>query len=73
MAELRSVGQELAAGTPSRDRAIEQLAENQVDRLIDPATPDMERQRRIHRLTEGPPEFVKVRVDLPGRKKDRSA
>jgi hypothetical protein len=25
MAELRSVGQELAAGSPSRDRAIEQL------------------------------------------------
>jgi hypothetical protein len=70
MAELRSVGQELAAGSPSRDRAIEQLAVSEVDRLIDPATPDTERQRRIHRLTEGPPEFVDIRLDRPVREKD---
>ena len=73
MAGLRSLKQELTAVIPSRARAIKQLAESQVDRLIDPATPDTERRRRIHRLTEGPPEFVKIRVDLPGRKKDRSA
>jgi hypothetical protein len=57
-------------GTASRDRTIEEFAKSQVGRLIDSATPEEERQRRIHRLTEGPPEFVDVRVDLPGRRKD---
>ncbi len=70
MAKLMSERQQLASGTLSRDRTIEQFAESQVGRLIDPATPDQERQRRIHRLTEGPPEFVDVRVDLPGHRKD---
>ena len=64
----RSIGprQELGAGTGSRDRVIEQLAESQLDRLIDSDMPLEERERRIHRLTEGPPEFVDLRVDLPG-------
>jgi hypothetical protein len=61
--------QELAAGTGSRDRVIEQLAEGQLDRLIDSDTPQEERARRIHRLTEGPPEFVMIRADLPRNKK----
>ena len=33
--------------------------------MIDPDTPQDERDRRIHRLTEGPPEFVALRIDLP--------
>jgi hypothetical protein len=61
--------QELAAGTGSRDSVIEQLAEGQLNRLIDSDTPQEERARRIHRLTEGPPEFVDLRVDL-ARNKD---
>ena len=64
-------GQRPASGTLSRDRVIEQWTESQIDRLIDPATPDKERQRRIHRLTEGPPEFVDLRLDLPRNKKDK--
>ena len=57
--------------TLARDRAIEQWVETEIDRLIDPDTPKKERARRIHRLTEGPPEFVKLRSDLPRNKKDR--
>jgi hypothetical protein len=47
--------------------AVEELAASQIDRFIDPDTPLDERERRIHRLTEGPPEFVDVRIDLPKR------
>jgi hypothetical protein len=47
--------------------AIEALATSQIDQLIDPTTPREERDRRIQRLTEGPPEFVNLRIDLPKR------
>jgi hypothetical protein len=47
--------------------AIEHQAARQLDQLIDPYTPQEERDRRIHRLTDGPPEFVNLRIDLPGR------
>lgn len=50
------------------DRAIEAQVETQIGLLIDPETPEEERERRIHRLTEGPPEFVGFRIDLPGRR-----
>ena len=40
---------------------------SQLDQFIDPDTPQEERERRIHRLTEGPPEFVNLRIDLPKR------
>ena len=50
------------------DLAIEARAANYLDRLIDPDTPQEERDRRIHRLTDGPPEFVELRLDLPGRR-----
>jgi predicted DNA-binding protein len=62
--------QEMPSAMLPRDRVLEQLAESQIDRLIDPGTPFEERERRIHRLTEGPPEFVGLRLDLPGRKQD---
>jgi Arc/MetJ-type ribon-helix-helix transcriptional regulator len=48
--------------------AVEQLAVSQINRFIDPGTPEEERKRRIHRLTEGPPEFVDVRIDLPPKR-----
>ncbi|MBI5264840.1 MAG: hypothetical protein HY852_23845 [Bradyrhizobium sp.] len=56
-----------AAKTASeRDSArIEQIAVRQIDQLLDPALPEDERERRIRRLTEGPPEFAPSRVDLP--------
>lgn len=47
--------------------AVEKLAATLIDQFIDPNTPREERNRRIHRLTEGPPEFVDIRVDLPKR------
>ncbi len=47
--------------------ALEELAARQLDQFIDPDTPQDERERRIHRLTEGPPEFVNLRIDLPKR------
>ncbi|MBI5318482.1 hypothetical protein [Bradyrhizobium sp.] len=50
------------------DRAIEARAADQIGLLIDPETPEEERERRIHRLTDGPPEFVDFRIDLPGRR-----
>jgi len=40
---------------------------SQINQFIDPNTPREERDRRIHRLTEGPPEFVDLRIDLPKR------
>jgi hypothetical protein len=43
---------------------IEGLAVSQVDRLLDPSLPTEERERRIRRLTEGPPEFADQRIDL---------
>jgi Arc/MetJ-type ribon-helix-helix transcriptional regulator len=63
---------EAAAGArpvSSRDAiAVEELAASQLDQFIDPDTPPEERERRIHRLTEGPPEFVDLRIDLPKRR-----
>ncbi len=44
---------------------IEGLAVRQIDRLLDPSLSAAERERRIRRLTEGPPEFADERIDLP--------
>lgn len=44
---------------------IEELAVHELEALLDPALPMDERERRIRRLTEGPPEFSHERVDLP--------
>jgi hypothetical protein len=49
-------------------RALE-LAAKQIDKLIDPAAPPEERDRRLSRLVKGPPEFVDARVDLPSRRR----
>ena len=43
---------------------IEGLAVRQIDQLLDPSLPNAERERRIRRLTEGPPEFADERIDL---------
>jgi hypothetical protein len=71
LADIGLTAEAAASGPPRgcRDElAIEALAENQIGLLIDPETPEEERERRIHRLTEGPPEFVDFRIDLPGRR-----
>jgi hypothetical protein len=51
--------------TASEAARIEELAVHQIDNLLDPALSAEERERRIRRLTEGPPEFSHERVDLP--------
>jgi hypothetical protein len=48
---------------------IKDLAVKQIGQLLDPSLPVEERERRIRRLTEGPPEFSDERVDLPRLKK----
>lgn len=50
------------------DRAAE-LAITQLDALIDPQAPPVERERRVARLIEGPAEFTEARVDLPRRRR----
>lgn len=44
---------------------IEEIAVHEIESLLDPALPPDERERRIRRLTEGPPEFSHERIDLP--------
>jgi hypothetical protein len=44
---------------------IEERAVSQIDRMLDPALPADERERRLRRLIEGPPEFSGERIDLP--------
>jgi len=53
------------APAPRDPSEIEHLAVSQMDRLLDPSLPAEERERRIRRLTEGPPEFTDERIDLP--------
>jgi hypothetical protein len=48
---------------------FEDLAVRQLSDLLDPSLPSTERERRIRRLTEGPPEFSDRRIDLPKPKK----
>jgi hypothetical protein len=55
-----------ATGDPG---TIEDLAVRQIGQLLDPALPVAERERRIRRLTEGPPEFSDQRIDLPKPRK----
>ncbi|MDN5003499.1 hypothetical protein ACFQZO_21950 [Bradyrhizobium sp. GCM10027634] len=44
---------------------IEEIAVHEIEGLLDPTLPADERERRIRRLTEGPPEFSHERIDLP--------
>jgi hypothetical protein len=44
---------------------IEEIAVHEIEELLDPVLPAEERERRILRLTEGPPEFSHERIDLP--------
>lgn len=44
---------------------IEEIAVHEIESLLDPTLPADERERRIRRLTDGPPEFSHERIDLP--------
>src|SRR5260370_27363404 len=58
-------------GSALRDSVeIEDLAVKQIGPLLDPSLPVAERERRVHRLTAGPPEFLNERIDLPRPKND---
>jgi len=49
--------------------AIEALAVRQIAALLDPSLEPDERERRIRRLVDGPPEFFDERLDLPKHEK----
>jgi len=67
---LGVAGSAATAGSTPRDPVeIEGLAVKQIDQLLDPSLPPEERERRIRRLTEGPPEFSDERIDLPKPRK----
>jgi Arc/MetJ-type ribon-helix-helix transcriptional regulator len=60
----------LSASQPLRRRDLEaaskalDLAAQQIDKLIDPSTPEEERKTRKRRLLKGPKEFRDIRGDL---------
>jgi len=60
---------ESISATPGTPIDLEDLAVKQISQLLDPSLPAAERERRIRRLTEGPPEFSAERIDLPKTKK----
>ena len=63
---LSAASSAAALSSALRDRvAIEDLAVQQIDHLLDPSLPTVERERRVRGLTEGPPEFYDERIDLP--------
>jgi hypothetical protein len=51
------------------DQEIEARAVKQITALLDPSLPAEERERRIRRLIDGPPEFSRQRIDLPRHEK----
>lgn len=65
-----SVPSSASLGSAQRDPVeIEDLAVKQIGQLLDPSLPVEERERRVRRLTEGPPEFSDERIDLPKPRK----
>lgn len=62
---LSAAASAAAPGSAHDPVDIEDLAVKQIDQLLDPSLPAEERERRIRRLTEGPPEFTDKRIDLP--------
>jgi hypothetical protein len=56
-------------GKPGRRLRAQELAANEIEKMIDPAAPPEERAQRRRRLTKGPTEFREDRVDLPKPKK----
>jgi hypothetical protein len=44
---------------------LENLAMRRISEMLDPSLAPKERERRIRRLIEGPPEFSRQRIDLP--------
>src|SRR5262245_46476064 len=65
----------LSTSDPSRQRDLEaaskalELAAQELDKLIDPSTPDEERKMRKRRLLRGPKEFRDLRDDISRSKR----
>jgi hypothetical protein len=53
---------------PGRRSRAQELATKAIEKIIDPAAPTDERDRRRRHLTKGPLEFREDRVDLPKAK-----
>jgi hypothetical protein len=53
------------AAAPANPVDLKDLAVKQISQLLDPSLPAAERERRIRRLIEGPPEFSAGRKDQP--------
>jgi Ribbon-helix-helix protein, copG family len=69
---LVELGLKAAPASPERtvrqhSGEIENEAITRISGLLDPSLPADERERRIRRLIEGPPEFTDQRRDLPGQ------
>ena len=54
---------------PGRRARAQKLANDAIEKMIDPTAPPDEGDRRRRRLTKGPVEFREDRVDLPKAKK----
>ena len=55
----------IVSAPPGNPSELANLAIMQIEQLLDPSLLPEERERRIHRLVEGPPEFSAERIDLP--------
>jgi hypothetical protein len=66
---LKSGGPQLAASRSKKTARATKLAEEQVERLIDPALPPEERERSKRRLIKGPREFRDIRDRSKGTSK----
>ena len=53
---------------PGRRLRAQELATKAIEKIIDPAAPTDERDRRRRHLTKGPLEFREDRIDLPKAK-----
>jgi hypothetical protein len=68
--ELGLAGTQMPRGrTPAARSKAYDLASKQVDKLIDPSTPNEERQQRKRRLLRGPGEFREIRDEVRSKSK----
>jgi hypothetical protein len=61
IATLHARGARRPGARPTKAAKASVMAAQELERLIDPAAPDEERQRRKRRLVKGPKEFRDVR------------
>jgi hypothetical protein len=70
LVELGLHAEPLAPGAVRLDPfTLEDLAARRIGEMLDPSLSVGERERRIRRLIEGPPEFSTDRIDLPKHEK----